>query len=352
LNYDQENLLDADVSEDPRRPRLDADQIDIRCDENGYVQKDERTLERRGVTQQTELWSKATHHKLSVVSKLLSISRFDLAIALQDCHTRTSYALCNGCRRVTSFMNRCERHYCPECQPRLSRDRRQSVEWWAKEIGEPKHVVLTIRNMPVLTKAAVKTFKACFVRLRRSAFARAWRGGFYRLEVTNESKGWHLHLHALIDCGWINQRHLADSWAKIVGQEIAIVHVRDVHSRQYLAEVTKYTVKGSQLAGWTPAEIAQFIDAFDGVRSFGVFGSLYGKRTEWREWLDSIQAGGHTCVCGCANFRILSENELEFENVARELRSRTLSTVPPPDTQSTFGCLLQATKDYTGAFRL
>ena len=268
------------LSEAPTASRPDAEEIDIRCDENGNVMVDKRELESRGVIQQSELWKRSTLHKVSVASKLRSIGRIDLAGPLEVCHTQETFALCTECRRVTKYLNRCERHYCPECQPRLARERRESVEWWAKLIREPKHVILTVRNTTTLTKLHVQTFKDCFTRLRRSKFARNWRGGFYRLEVTNETQGWHLHMHALVDAGWIAQKHLAEAWAKIIGQDIAIVHVRDVHSRDYLAEVTKYTVKGSQLASWSAEKIAEFVDAFNGLRSFGVFGDLHGKRTE------------------------------------------------------------------------
>lgn len=326
----EQRLLEIDLSEEPTCQRPDAWAIDVRCDVNGDLEILKPRLENRGLTSQQELWKKATAHKLSVAAKLRELSRSDLASPLEECHTVETCSVCTGCRRVTLFLNRCERHYCPECQPRLARERRESVEWWTKQIGEPKHVVLTIRNTDKLTKKHVQKFKQNFSRLRRRKFAANWRGGFYRMEVTNEKKGWHLHLHALVDCGWIDQRKLAEAWASIVKQELAIVHVRDVHSRDYLAEVTKYTVKGSQLSGWDAEQIAEFIDAFDGVRSFGVFGSLYGKRTEWRDWLDKLQTKGHTCECGCGTFRILSPAELAWDNLQRESRLRDSRALPPP----------------------
>ena len=325
------NQFEIELAEEPGFIRQDGAQINLVCDENGLLQEPPTRLENRGVSSHQELWQKATVHKLSVVSKLLSIGRTDLALKLQECHTLETCRVCDGCRRVTIFFNRCERHYCPECAPRLARERRESVEWWAKEIREPKHVVLTVRNSAAITKDYVQWFKQSFSRLRRTKFARNWRGGFYRLEVTLEKKGWHLHLHALIDAGWIDARRLSETWAKIVGQEIAIVKVKDVHNREYLAEVTKYTVKGSQLAGWQPEQIAEFIDAFQGVKTFGVFGSLYGKRTEWRAWLDAIQGEPIKCACGCEKFKILSPNELAWENLRREGEARSVRPTGPPE---------------------
>lgn len=339
---DEHQLLELEISEVPTCTREDVARLNFVCDENGDLQDlataerngtfDKRgTLESRGVTSQAELWSAATAHKLSVVSKLLSVGRLDLSGPLAECHTVETCRVCNGCKRVSVYFNRCERHYCPECAPRLARERRESVEWWAKEIGEPKHVVLTVRNSDDFTKAHVQWFKQCWSKLRRRRFARGWRGGFYRLEVTKEKRGWHLHLHALIDAGWIDARALAVEWAKIVGQDFAIVKVKDVHDRSYLAEVTKYTVKGSQLATWTGEEIAEFIDAFDGVRTFGVFGSLYGKRTEFREWIETLQAGKVACSCGCNDFRILSPNELAWSRLQAEGCISASRPMPPPE---------------------
>ena len=326
------SLFDVELDENPRTVRTDYAPSDFLCDENGDIQKEPLKLESRGATRHADLWSAALLHTESVIAKLQEFGRLDLASPLKNCHTEESCRVCTGCRRVSVFYNRCERFYCPTCQPRLARERRESVEWWTREIAEPKHVVLTVKNSETFSRSYVQWFKQCWGKLRRRKFARGWRGGFYRLEVTNEKNGWHLHLHALVDCGWINARHLAEEWAKIIGQEFAIVKVKDVHGRDYLAEVTKYAVKGNDIARWTGAQIAEFVDALSGVKTFGVFGSLYGKRTEWREWLDQLQAGRVKCECGCENFRILSPNELAWERLQADSRAGASSRPPPLDT--------------------
>lgn len=292
-------------------------------------------LETRGATSHAEqrlLWSKQTIFKSTIVAKLRSVKAHDLAEKLDDCHTKVTVAQCTGCRSVSKFYNRCELFYCPECQPRLARERKESVEWWTKTIPQPKHVVLTVRNVDTITKSYVQWFKACFSKLRRMKFARNWQGGFYRLEVTNEGRGWHLHLHALIDAKWIDSGQLAKKWGDIVGQDFAIVKVKDVREKSYLEEVTKYAVKGSELAGWQASDIRAFIEAFSGVRTFGVFGSLYGKRTEWREWLDSLQADGFRCKCGCDSFKFYDENEWEWHEATFD---GVKGARPPPETKPT-----------------
>jgi len=297
-------LLEQELDELPPRPRFDHEAPPARV-----------KLETRGVTshqQQGLLWRSNTIFKESIVAKLLSISRREEANKLGNCHTQLSYATCGGCQAVRKFYNRCELFFCPECQPRLSAERKESIEWWTHQATQPKHVVLTVRNSQQITKDYVKWFKACWSKLRRSKFARNWEGGFYSLEVTNEGKGWHLHLHAIVEAKWIDAGELARQWARCVAQDFAIVKVKDCRQREYLKEVTKYAVKGSELAGWPAADIAAFIDAFKGVRTFGVFGVLYGKRTEWREWLDTLQSERGTCTCGCNNWTVRDEHMQEW----------------------------------------
>jgi hypothetical protein len=171
--------------------------------------------------------------------------------------------------------------------------------------------VLTQRNFPTLTKRKIRECKAAFSRLRRSKFAANWRGGCYSLEITNEGRGWHLHIHCLIDAHWIDAAELARQWGHLVGQEFGIVCVKRVHGDHYLRELTKYVVKGSQMAGWEPEEILEFIRAIKGSRMFGTFGELFKLRAAWTADLDGITNAERACPCGCTHFHYYDENEWE-----------------------------------------
>lgn len=286
-----------------------------------------------------ELWRGQEIHKASVVSKLVEAGRPDLAEPLAVCHTEVTISVCCGCNRAHPFYNRCDLFYCPQCQPRLARQRQESIAWWTVEVAQPKHVVLTVRNIPILTKGHVQEFKKWLGRLRRSKFARGWRGGFYALEVTNESRGWHLHAHLLVDAHWIDAAGLARQWTETTGGHGKIVKVKDARGTDYLKELTKYVVKGSQLAAWPAPEVVQFVTAFKGVRTFGVFGSLYGKRTEFREWLDEMTVDAAACECGSTTFRYFSEPEYEWFLATEAGRSPPRTDFPAPPPQFTFPCL-------------
>jgi|WetSurSiteA1Bulk_404760.scaffolds.fasta_scaffold10616_3 hypothetical protein len=312
---------------------------------------------------QSEFWATQTQHKFSIAAKLRQAKRPDLAEKLEDCHSHFTHTVCNSCGKTGRFPNRCDQFYCPECQPRLARERKESVEWWAREIAQPKHVVLTVTNTHDLTQSHVHELKHCFTKLRNRTFTTKthhwweckttghrtpiaqwqpqtdthhtitsypWRGGFYGIEVTNEGRGWHLHLHALIDSRFIDGPELARQWSAVTNGYGKIVNVKDCRHTDYLAEVTKYAVKGSQLASWSPDEVVQFIEAFSGVRTFGVFGSLYGKRTEFAEWLDSIRQDKPLCSCGSCDLTYYTEAEWLMRDLVPDTPSRPR---PPTPTQ-------------------
>lgn len=286
---------------------------------------------------QPEFWTAQTQHKNSVAAKLREGGRPDLAATLEDCHSRFTVSVCGACHRVARFPNRCDLFCCPECQPRLARERRNSVEWWSREIHQPKHVVLTMTNTHDLTAGHVQELKHCFSKLRHRKFASNWAGGFYGLEVTNEGRGWHLHLHALVDAKWIDAGQLAVQWASVTSGFGKIVRVKDCRKADYMAEVTKYAVKGSQLAKWSPAQVVEFVNAFEGIRTFGVFGSLFGKRTEFAEWLKTLRDKKPLCPCGCSQLSYFTEVEWFLKQHLPGHQAQPRAPAPEPHSELVLG---------------
>jgi hypothetical protein len=288
-------------------------------------------LETRGVTShqkncQGVMWEREITWKESILAKLREIGKLHLAGKMVECHTIATVKQCTGCKKRTTFYNRCEKFFCPTCAPRLARERKESIEWWTRQVKQPKHLVLTVRNTLDLTKPYVQFIKEALSRLRRCKVFSSVKGGFYSMEVTNEGNGWHLHFHLLIDTPWLCMPELSQVWGKLVGQDYAIVKIKDCRGAEYLKEVTKYAVKGNDLAKLKPALIAEFIEAFSGVRFFGVFGSLYGKRTEWAEWIKTLQEIKPLCSCGCNSWRMLSPEQALWEDETRG----GAGAIPPP----------------------
>jgi len=251
-----------------------------------------------------EFWEQADIHHETLVSKLDAIGRSDLVGRMRDCHSGEIVIQCVSCGHSRVVSNRCEKRWCPLCVSRLSRERRDELGFWFNTIKQPKHVVVTTRNTEALTRDHVRNFRRNLSKLRRQNFADNWKSGTWSLEVTNESRGWHLHAHLLVDSRWIDSAELSKAWASLVGQDFAIVKVKDGRKEDYLRELAKYVVKSSQLAGWKDLEIAEFMDSFHGTRSFGVFGSLVGERSRWKKELRELRRKRSTCDCGCSKFTV------------------------------------------------
>jgi hypothetical protein len=177
------------------------------------------------------------------------------------------------------------------------------------------HVTLTIANTATISAADVHRLKRAFKALRRQViWSKNVRGGIVSIELTNTGKGWHPHLHALIDCEWLAtntpkpQRwqsrerkkqlcklasiELERAWSSCVDQLLSSIKVRRCDGAVAVREVLKYAVTGSDLAD-SPDAIGPAIRAISAGRLCTPFGSLY------RLNLKDAPRAPFTCVeCG------------------------------------------------------
>lgn len=269
-----------------------------------------------------EFWNTADIFRTQIITKLDSVSRSDLVGRMRACGQSQTALTCRSCGSCRVVFDRCERRWCPRCSARLSRERVEELQHWTATLKQPKHVVLTARNTATLTRSRVRDFLKAIARIRRTKFAKKftphwcsiqprrvhgsypWTCGTWCLEVTNESRGWHLHAHLLVESRYIDAVELSFQWAKQIGQDFAIVKVKDAREKDYLAEVTKYVVKSADLAKWEAEEIAEFVVAFKGRRAFGVFGTLVGQRAEYEQIIRSVRDKFNGCKCGCREFTV------------------------------------------------
>ena len=73
-----------------------------------------------------------------------------------------------------------------------------------------------------------------------------------------------MHAHLLLDVRFLDAVALSKIWAKRLGQEIAVLKIIDVRGTDYVKEISKYVVEGSELAKWDGNLINQFITAIRG----------------------------------------------------------------------------------------
>jgi hypothetical protein len=273
--------------------------------------------------QQQEIFDSTDLWKETIETKLAGLLETNQFYNFTRCGRDRIFRTCRDCGDWTAMDYRCTIKWCPRCNYRLGLKRRQKIELWSQEIDQPKHVVLTCRNFPILTRKKFRDFSGALAQLRRrSVFAKV-SGGTASIETTNESNGWHVHAHMLLDARWIDIRELAVVWGKLVGQEYGIVHIKDVRAKSFLQEVCKYVVKGSEMAKWPAEQILEFVTAVKGVRNFFVFGSLFNrsKRIQAKINLDAPEK--EICKCGCNKFIFRDERTeiiIDAEKSAKKRR--------------------------------
>ena len=80
-----------------------------------------------------------------------------------------------------------------------------------------------------LLVGCIEDLKEAWKKLRRRApYKEVWQGGLYTIEVVNKGRGWHVHLHILVEGGYVSQRLLAADWKELTGDYI--VDIREVEA--------------------------------------------------------------------------------------------------------------------------
>jgi hypothetical protein len=109
---------------------------------------------------------------------------------------------------------RCGDRTCVECRKkdfyRLLRSYRPYVA--TLQDHQLKLVTLTLKNTAYLEGTVDRLRKAWKKLLRRGPYRTLWHGGAYAIECVNKGRGWHVHLHALVEGGYIAQEQLVQDW--------------------------------------------------------------------------------------------------------------------------------------------
>lgn len=236
------------------------------------------------------------------------------------CGVESLFRTCSACRSVEKLTYRCNIKWCPRCQWRIAEKRRLVLTEWTKHLKQPKHLVTTQKNFPVLTHAAIRSHQKNLVRLRRHACFSKVAGGCVSVEITNEGKGWHLHAHWLLDVRWLDVHLVQIAWAALVKQDFSIVKIKDLRGTSYTQEVCKYLAKGSEIASWPAEHVHEFVRAIYRSRFFFAFGSLFKQGPQIRVTLRQQEPEVPPCDCGCDLFFFETEQQAVMNEIRRERR--------------------------------
>jgi hypothetical protein len=169
----------------------------------------------------------------------------------------------------------------------------------------PLFVTFTTQNFSAHSKktTGLRETRRAFTRLRAQRWwKRTVRGGVASLEMTRRRKGWHPHVHALLDCTWlaittpsprpgltkdqfkrlarIAAEELAAQWTLSLGGRPGSVKIRRVRVRENqtiadcLREVMKYSVTSESLDNIT-GKLGLLLDELSLTRNLVSFGSAY-----------------------------------------------------------------------------
>lgn len=233
-----------------------------------------------------------------VLQRLLDENEDELAASLARCG-ETFLLHCSSCGFQHVAEKRCSQKWCPVCVRKIATQRSLKYERAAALCQWPMFLTLTRANLGNLSATDIRDLRKRFGRFRRQVF---WKknvtGGVACIEVTNTGRGWHPHLHCLLDCRWLGietpepksyhsrtkkkqlfQRAAAElerNWSDCLGQLVSSVKVKRTSGADIIKEVCKYAVKGSDLVE-SPDPIGPAIWAMKSTRLVTSFGSFFGK---------------------------------------------------------------------------
>ena len=250
---------------------------------------------------QIEGFDVARLHKDSVEAKLFPAWTGARARSFAKCGREKLYRECRECGATETYDYHCNLKWCPCCNWRVTHLRAKELRYLTAGLRNLKHCVLTQRNFEHLTRDKIKKTRDNLAKLRRSKLFKPVVGGCCSLEFTNEGNGWHMHWHMLLESGFIDEQLLAVQWGKYVGQEFAIVRCRAVGDNDYIREVSKYVVEGSEIARWPRETVLEFVNALDSTRLFSVYGAWKDRRAAARAAMNADRPMP-TCDCGSIHF--------------------------------------------------
>lgn len=224
--------------------------------------------------------------KGKLVTALRKSGRTKTAGEVEECNKNFQLFKAKGHNLFRAIPFSCKNRLCPYCSRKRSGKLLNQLSASIEKMKNPKLLTLTVKNTPKIDSEYFKWLRGCFSRLRRRKFFKdACSGGFYAIETTynKESKEWHVHMHALIDSGymsvedWIDakgkmKKGLRSLWKEITGGSWGV----DIRQADYKAgkEVLKYITKVADFVDY-PERVDEYLAATKGSRLFHTFGNVH-----------------------------------------------------------------------------
>jgi hypothetical protein len=282
-----------------------------------------------------------------LADRLESEGAVDLASHLRNCGVAISL-VCTSCGDKRGTEIRCRKRWCPVCAPAVAKERLRRWKGAVSALQWPLFMTLTIRNSE--DPESVRFLRESWGKFRRRKLIRERvAGGVAAVEVTNNGKGWHPHLHAVVDCRWLalytREPNRGDSpevvrelctsaaqelgalWASQVRQETASVQVARVTGDQATVYALKYATKAAELLA-VPGEIAPMIRVLRKTRLVSGFGCLHPLPA-----VDVEAKPGVCCECCGAESQWMPETVVTAAIHKNQSHAATIGRTLPPSKQ-------------------
>lgn len=245
----------------------------------------------------------------ALAQRLIRDDEDELADVLIGCG-QPMQLTCTCCGRYRMVETRCKKRWCPVCSRQISAKRVAKYVSAVECMQWPLFLTLTRPNVKNLELTHIKHLRRAYRKLRQQ---RWWSsvviGGIASLEITNTGRGWHPHIHSIIDCRWLAKTipaprpferreaiaakcksaaaEVAALWAKALDLPRASIHVKRAYtdrvrpskydrSSSIAVEVLKYSVKSADLISCAEP-IGDLIRLMGAARLVSSWGSCYGK---------------------------------------------------------------------------
>lgn len=202
-----------------------------------------------------------------------------VAEQLRDCQETEVLACCSSCGKTWWIVNRCRLRVCPLCSFQVAKERGAYLIALSKNMSHPKMLTLTMPLWEDDPQTGIKYLRESFNKLRDKPVFKTVVGGAYQIELKEKPEGWHIHLHALLDCPYIPYQQLFTAWRKILGTSAPQIRIQAAGNAKAIEYVCKYAAKSADFDA-SSVSIVNWYLATKGQRLFATFGKWYNAKID------------------------------------------------------------------------
>lgn len=165
---------------------------------------------------------------------------------MTTCTEKYAVLYCTKCGERFLHPIRCNTRTCPKCAKIRAKRYYEVIYEVVKNWQWCVHIVLTYERVQDIGEG-VRAVKQAFSKLKRYVgWKRVVNSAIGFIETKPKPDGWHVHIHVLAECRWLEVTKLAEMWKKATKGKGYIVHItRAGYRKGAVNEVVKYVLKVS-----------------------------------------------------------------------------------------------------------